>query len=332
MIKIAVLGSNSFSGSHFVNYALDNTEAQIIGISRSSEPDSTFLPYAYKKERSARFSFHRLDLNKDLEDILGLLDKERPETIINFASQGEVRNSWRWPEQWYQTNVVALVNLANQLKDRSYIRRFVEISTPEVYGSTGINVKEGRVYSPGTPYGASRAAGDQFLELIHRRNNFPVVFTRAANVYGPHQQLFRIIPKTIIQFKKGEKIELHGGGKSERAFIHIKDVADATLKIAQDGKQGEVYHISPDEQTISIYDLVNKIACITSTEFDKMVIVTGENFGQDALYSLSSEKIANELNWKPKISLDDGINQVVEWVNDNWEIIKDLPVEYIHKP
>ena len=99
---IAVLGSNSFTGSHFVDYALDNSDARIVGISRSPEYEPVFLPYRYRKAPRARFSFHQLDLNRDCEQVLALLDRERPRVVVNFAAQGEVRNSWRWPDQWFR--------------------------------------------------------------------------------------------------------------------------------------------------------------------------------------------------------------------------------------
>jgi dTDP-glucose 4,6-dehydratase len=329
--KIVVLGSNSFSGSNFVDYALEKTNSDVIGISRSKEPKDIFLPYKNRKESFARFKFQQADLNQNLEEIIKILDKEKPEVIVNFVAQGEVRNSWNLPEQWYQTNVLSLVKLVNQLKDRDYLYKFVQISTPEVYGNTDKDVKESKRYNPGTPYAATKTAGDQFLELMFKRNNFPVTFTRAANVYGVGQQLFRIIPKTIIQFKKKNSLELHGGGKSERAFIHIKDVADATLKVAQQGENGEIYHISPDNETISIRDLASKICEVTNTNFEDYVIMGEENFGQDSLYSLDSKKIRDELKWESKTSLDEGIRQVRRWIDDNWDVIKDLPVEYVHK-
>lgn len=330
--KVTVLGSNSFSGSHFVDYVLDNTDAEVIGISRSPEYEPIFLPYLYKKsEKPTRFKFSQLDLNKNLEEIINLLDKEKPEIIVNFSSQGEVRNSWKWPEQWYQTNCLSLVNLTNQLKDRNYIKRFIHISTPEVYGSTDENMKETMEFNPSTPYASSRLAGESFLRVLHKRYGFPVIFTRAANVHGIHQQLFRIIPKSIISFKKDRIIELHGKGKTRRGFVHIKDVVDATWKAALFGKNGETYHFSVPRETITMYDLVKIVAGITKHDFNEHIKLVEENFGQDELYSLDPTKAMRELEWNPRYTLEDGIKETLSWINENWEKIRALTEEYVHK-
>ena len=159
-----------------------------------------------------------------------IADQEEPEIVANFAAQGEVRNSWRLPDQWYQTNCMGVVRLTEELRKRDYLWKYVTSSTPEVYGSTEKNLEENHHYLPSTPYAASKLAGDLHLITLYKRYHFPVVFTRAANVYGIHQQLYRIIPRTIIYLKLGETLELHGGGKSVRSFIHIRDVADATMR------------------------------------------------------------------------------------------------------
>lgn len=325
--KIVVLGSNSFSGSHFVNYALENSDAEIIGISRSPEYDPIFLPYLYKKERSKRFQFYRLNLNNDLEKILDLFDEKKPEAIVNFAAQAEVRYSWTKPEQWYRTNVLSLIELTNNLKDRNYLKRFVHISTPEVYGSTKDNMEEKQEFNPTSPYAASRAAGDQFLILLKNRYNFPVLFTRAANVYGAHQQLYRIIPKAIIKLKKGEKISLNNMGRSIRSFIHIEDVVEGTFRVMQKGHLGHVYHFATNN-VISIKEIIEKICDIMDKDLDSSIEIGDQNKWRDAIYSLNTEKARKELDWSPKIELKQGIRQTINWIDDNWDIIKKSSLDY----
>ena len=144
------------------------------------------------------------------------------------------------------------------------------------------------------------------MTLFHRYN-FPVVFTRAANVYGIHQQLYRIIPRTIIYLKKNIILDLHGNGKSIRSFIHIRDVIDAKIRIFSTGLNGNVYHISPKGSEISIYNLVKMICEIMKYDFEKSINKINENYGQDSIYSLDSSKLRNELKWTDKISLEKGI-------------------------
>ena len=119
---------------------------------------------------------------------------------------------------------MAMVAVAEAL-GKPYLERYVVSSTPEVYGSSDQLIDETAAFSPSTPYAASKLAGDIHLLNLYRQYEFPVVFTRAANVYGMHQQLYRIIPRTIIYLLSGRTIELHGRGEATRSFIHIRDVA-----------------------------------------------------------------------------------------------------------
>lgn len=329
--KIAVIGSNSFTGAHFVNYVLENTDAEVLGISRSAEYNPLFLPYLYKKKKSARFHFHQLDVWNDFEKLITLLDAEKPEVVVNYAAQGEVRNSWNWPEQWFQTNCMAVVKLANALKDKDYLKKYVSISTPEVYGSTGKEVKESFCYNPSTPYAASKLAGDLFLMTLFKKYNFPVVMTRSANVYGVHQQLYRIIPRTIIYLKMDKKIQLHNQGKTVRSFVHVKDVADGCWRAITKGRNGNAYHLAGQNQEIIIKELVKMICNMMNHDFKASTEIVKESFGQDEMYSLDSSKARKELGWKPRIELKQGIREMIKWIDDNWEEIQKQPLEYIHK-
>jgi dTDP-glucose 4,6-dehydratase len=329
MNTIVIIGSNSFTGSHLANLFLDKG-FKVIGISRSNEYPRILLPYLYEKKDISKFSFFKFDVNKDLDKILKICDENEPEIIANFAAQGEVRTSWQYPSQWYETNTLAIVNLTDELRRRPYLKKYLTASTPEVYGSTSVNLKENNNFSPSTPYAASKLAGDLHLLTLFKRYNFPVVFTRSANVYGIHQQLYRIIPRTIIYLKMKKNIQLHGSGKTERSFIHIRDVAEATLKVIQKGTNGDVYHISPKGEDITIYNLVKCICEMMNYDFESSVELVDQNFGQDSKYSISSSKLRQELGWEPTIKLSEGISEMIEWVNDNWSEIKKMPLEYIH--
>ena len=328
MEKIIVIGSNSFSGAHFVDYALGQG-LDVIGISRSPEPHPVFLPY--KKREDARFRFFQCDLNCDLPAIMTIVESFRPDYIVNFAAQSMVSESWQNPEHWFQTNVVATIKFHDRLRKCDFLKKYVHVSTPEVYGTCEGLVKENTNYSPSTPYAVSRAAADMSLTSFQRAYDFPVVFTRAANVYGPGQQLYRIIPRTILFFLVGRKLQLHGGGASVRSFIHIRDVADGTARVAQLSPSGEIYHLSAS-RTISIRALVRLIATQLHIDFDKNVDVVGERLGKDAAYLLDSSKARDALNWQDRITLEQGIEETIAWVRDNLDILKQQPFDYIHKP
>lgn len=330
MGKTAVLGSNSFIAGSFIAYLLKNTEEKIIGISRSFEKSSVFSPYATLPQAVERFRFFKHDL-KDTETLIQLLDQEKPDLIVNFVGQAEVNTSWFFPEQWFETNTIAIVNLAQQLRKKEYLKKYLSFSSPEVYGSIQENTPENDIYKPTTPYAVSKLAGDLFLQTLYIKEKFPVVFTRAANVYGPHQQLFRIIPKVIIQCKKGDKITLNNAGRSRRGFIHADDVADAVWKVLQHGKTGEVYHLAPKGELISMKELVQKMCKRMNKDFESSVMIMPENPWRDAVYSLDPGKAMRELNWKPEISFDEGIEKTIQWIDNNWDELKNMPLQYEHK-
>ncbi len=325
--RIAVIGSNSFSGSDFIDLLLQDPTNEVIGISRSEEKSPIFLPYL--RLDSPRFSFHKLDLNTDLGEILELLDSFRPEYIVNFAAQSEVAPSWLHPEQWFQTNVVALAGLVNQLKDRNYLKRYVHISSPEIYGTCCGTVAENAPYNPSTPYATSKAAADMCLMAYFRQYNFPVILIRATNVYGAHQQLFKIIPRSVIRVHAGQKIDLHGGGAAVKSYIHIRDVSRGELAAMLNGSPGDIYHLSP-EGGISIHALVSLICREMGVSFAAAVRMAPERPGQDAAYVIDSSRARQELGWWPAISLEAGLREVIGWISGNWEAISRLEHEYIH--
>lgn len=328
--KLVVFGSNSFSGQDFIDHVLDNSDFSVIGVSRSAENSPLFLKY--KSNAGAnRVNFARLDMNNDMGEILDLLDREKPGHIVNFAAQSEVAPSWEHPEHWFETNTVALSKLVNHLRKQDYLEKYLHISSPEAYGSCEGRVTEDTPDNPSTPYAASKAAADMILRSYQVQYGFPAVFVRATNVYGARQQLFKMIPRSVIQFRRGNSVQLHGGGVAEKSYIHIRDVSDGEFRILTRGRVGQMYHLSPD-QAISIKDLVTRIAGMMEVSVDDCVENVGERPGQDARYWLDSTLAREELGWQPNISLESGLAEVRDWVGGNWDKILQEPLEYIHKP
>lgn len=325
---ICVLGSNSFSGASFCKYLLENGFS-VLAISRSEEPIVPLLPYKWLA--SSQLAFHKLDINHDLNEIEALLDKHKPEYIYNFAAQSMVAQSWEVPEDWFQTNAVSTIKLHNTLRQKDYLSRYIHVSTPEVYGSCSGSVIEHENYRPSTPYAVSRAATDMSLRTFFDVHQFPVVFTRAANVYGEGQQLYRIIPKTIMSILKGIKLPLHGGGYSLRSFIHINDVAEATHRIATQGNLGEIYHISSNAQ-VSIRQLVQLICQKLGADFEEVCDITEDRAGKDSAYLVNDSKLRESLGWRDEVTLEDGLNRTIQWVETNFEVLSRLPLVYEHKP
>jgi len=327
-MRILVIGSNSFSASNFINHLL-NEDNHVYGISRSKELSSIFLPYK-NNINCKNFEFYQLDINQNITQIISLIKEQKIRNIVNFAAQSMVGQSWDNPEHWYMTNTVSTIKFHNELKNLDFLDKYIHISTPEVYGSCSGLIKEHTNYNPSTPYATSRAAADMSLKNFYDTYNFPVIFTRASNVFGPHQQLYRIAPKTIISILSGKKLPLHGGGHSVRSFIDMDDVSNATNKILQNGKIGDIYHIST-KKNVSIRELVNMICNQMDVKFNDVVDIAEDRKGKDGAYLLDSTKLRDTLNWNDKISLEDSIHKTIKWVKDNYETILTQPMNYIHK-
>jgi dTDP-glucose 4,6-dehydratase len=330
MQTVTVIGSNSFSGADFVDLLLKETDHHVLAVSRSPQKSPLFLPYLEASDLS-RLDFHQLDVNRDADRLLELLSERQPAYIVNFAAQSEVAPSWDAPEQWFQTNAVAVARLGNFLKDQAWLKRYVHISTPEVYGTCQGVIDETAPLNPSTPYAASKAAGDLMLSTLVKNFDFPLVTIRATNVYGPHQQLHKIIPRSVIYLKSGRTIELHAGGRHVRSFIHIRDVSRGELAAMQQGTPGEVYHLSPD-QSATIRQIVQTICDMMERDFAACTRDVDDRVGQDNVYTIDSSKARAQFSWKPRITLEEGLASVIAWVQRHWESIQHEPWKYVHKP
>lgn len=327
--RYVVLGSNSFSGAHFVDHVL-RQGADVVGISRSAEPNHAFLAYRWNGA-PARFEFQQGDLNRDLPAIVDRIRAFRPDVVVNFAAQAMVAESWANPTHWFQTNVVAQVQLHDELRKMPFLRRYVHVSTPEVYGSCEGLVTEDHAFAPSTPYAASRAACDMSLRTFQRNYGFPVIWTRAANVYGPGQQLFRIIPRTMLSIRLGRRIPLHGGGTSVRSFIHIRDVVAGTRLAALNGEVGACFHFATRD-SLSIRQLVELICQRMGAAFDDVVDIVGERAGKDQAYLLDTTHARTALGWSAPTSITDGLDETLAWIDRYLAALELEPHEYIHKP
>jgi dTDP-glucose 4,6-dehydratase len=325
--KIAIIGSNSFSGNSFAAHLLE--QQGCLSISRSSDLNPTLD----RREKSTQIMEERRliwNLNENSDHVIDAFQKEEITTVVNFAAQSMVGQSWLSPEDWYQANVVSLAKILNRIRLETGVKKFVQFTTPEVYGSTEGWIKESFDFKPNTPYAISRAASDWHLKALNEKFGFPVIFTRAANVYGEGQPLYRIVPKVILFGLLGRKIPLQGGGKSVRSFIHISDVNNALDLVIENGVLGNTYHISTKE-LVSIIQLVEIIAKKLSISLDDLVEMVDDRPGKDFAYQLDSQKIREELKWKDQISLDEGLDQTISWVEDNLDKLRKIPTDYTHR-
>ena len=322
-----VIGSNCFTGSHIVDAFLEASHRNVVGISRSPEYRDVFLPY--KRHQGSNFRFCQLDLVREFDRVLSLLDEVKARVVVNVAALSEVGLSNTKPIEYFEINTLAVVRLCNHLRRRSYVERYVHISSAEIFGSSQSPVTEEMPFNPSTPYAVSKAAADMYLATLQKNFGFPVTLIRSTNVYGKHQQLFKIIPRTIIYLKKGHTIELHGGGQSQKSFVHIRDVVHGLALAVERGHPGTYHFTVQSDQTVA--DIVRYVCELMGHDFARVTRNVDERLGQDARYLLDCSKAKRELGWSPQVKFEEGIQEVIEWINRNWDHLSREPLVYQHK-
>ena len=299
---------------------------QVLSISRSPVRSKEFT---LGLESYPLFRYEQAHMVSQLPRTMVLLDTFRPDVVVNFAALCEVGLSWKHPADYYQTNVIALVRLCEELSIRSWFKRFVQIGSSEVYGSVTVPATEEQGVNPSSPYAVSKAAFDFHLRTLARYQAFPAVICMPSNGYCEGQTLNRIIPKTIICALAGRTLQLQGGGVAKKSYLHADDISRAILLVSEKGKVGETYNCGP-EYSISIYSLVEEILNSMGIGIDTVVQVSKERTGQDSQYLLDSTKIKN-MGWKPEITLDVGLDRMIDWVMKNPSLM-DMETNYRHQP
>src|SRR5205823_5589294 len=183
--------------------------------------------------------------------------------------------------------------------------------------------------NPSTPYAASKAAADFLLKTYAKQFGFPLLTVRATNVYGARQQLFKIIPRSAVYLKLGRQIELHGGGRAVKSYIHVRDVSRGERLVLERGRVGHIYHLSPD-RGVEVREVVRLMCERLGQRLEDATRAVDERPGQDAAYVIDSTKARTELAWRPEVPLEDGLAEVVEWVGAHWSEILGQPLEYRH--
>lgn len=324
--KILILGSNSFAGSTFANFCLKK-KIKVHGVSRSKLSDNFNL---LNKKLKKKFSFFRYDLNKDRKKIISLIKRNKYEYIVDFMGQGMVAESWLYPNHWIDTNIKNKTLLINEIKNFKFLKKYIRISTPEVYGSNKFKIKENFICNPTTPYAISHMAIDFMLLAFYKTFNFPAIILRFSNFYGPGQQLYRIIPLTILKILKKEKLQLHGSGKSLRSFIFSDDFSKAIFCSMKKGNVGEIYNISSND-ILSISEVVRKISEIMRYDYKKLVVNVKDRKSKDFKYLMDSGKAKRKLKWSNLTTFDDGLSKTIIWYKNYFNILKFKNNRYIHK-
>lgn len=242
--------------------------------------------------------------------------------IVNFAAESHVDNSIKTPEIFIETNVKGTLNLL-QAANEIGIKRFVQISTDEVYGS----LKEGYFYettplAPNSPYSASKASADMIAMAYYKTFNLPVLITRCSNNYGEYQYPEKLIPFFISQLLKNQKVPVYGDGSNVRDWLYVYDHCEAIDTVLHMGRIGEVYNIGGHNEKTNIE--ITRLILKTMGKDESYIEYVNDRLGHDKRYAISNDKITTELGWKPQVNFEDGIKHTIEWYLNNFKWISNI--------
>ena len=318
--NLLVTGGCGFIGSNFINIFYNRyPNINIINIDA--------LYYCANKDNikleirnSKRYTLVKGNICSG--DLLNhILEFYKIDSVIHFAAQSHVQTSFTDALQYTKDNVLGTHTLLECCRKYGKIKKFIHVSTDEVYGESLIDVEETKkteqsILCPTNPYAASKAAAESIVQSYIKSFKMPIIITRGNNVYGFNQYPEKVIPKFIQQLKNGEKLTIQGDGTCVRGFLYVDDTVDAFIKILEKGKIGEIYNIGCDEDMeINILDLAEKIYNLIHLYkwFDckEDVIFIEDRPFNDQRYYISNKKL-KDLGWNIKIDLDTGLKRLIE--------------------
>ena len=309
--RYAVLGGDGVFGIHMVKYLLEQPGTErVVSIGRNQRKPSFYSLGV--GDGDPRFTYVQAHMVHEHDILMRILDAEEPACVINFAALAYA-TSWNDSYRYYDTNVVSLARITEDIRDRPYFGHWMQIGSSEVYGpAIGAPSREDAAPQPTSPYAVSKLAGDLHLKTYADAIGFPTNTIRPSNAYGPGQQLYRLMPKAAMCALTGQRFPLEGGGVAEKSFIHATDMADAVFRIITDAPNGEIYNAGP-ESAVSIRHVVELIAQAADVPMESFVDIAPGRPTEDARYWLDSTKITEQLGWRPRISLAEGAAEMVAW-------------------
>ncbi len=320
-----ILGGGGSFGIHTAFWLLRNANPKrVIGVGRNPLRSE---PFSLGVDREPGYEYHAYHLTYELDLLLELMDRVKPEVIVNYAAQGEGAVSWKHSWRFFETNSMALARLCEELMKRDWLERFIQIGTSEMYGSVEHAAKEDEPIKPSSPYAASKVAFDMYLMSVHKFLKFPMNIIRPSNAYCPGQLLHRVIPKTIVCGLTGQKLPLQGGGRAEKSYIHARDLGRAVQLVAEKAPLGTTYNAGPAEPT-SIRRVVELCAEALGMPFGELCEMAPDRLGQDSRYWLDSRAIRRDVGWTPQIGWKEGLAEMVEWGRKHIGELRKVPQTY----
>ena len=327
MNNLLITGGAGFIGSNFIRCFLkEYSDCFIVNLDKLTYAGN--LENLKAVENDENYIFVKGSIcNKELLDYL--FSKYRIDYVINFAAESHVDRSILGPEIFVETNVRGTQILLDLAKSHN-AKKFIQISTDEVYGELGEtgDFTEETPLAPNSPYSASKASADMLCRAYFRTYGLPIVITRCSNNYGPYQFPEKLIPLMIYKASNNEKLPVYGDGTNVRDWIHVLDHCKGIDIVLRKGKAGEVYNIGGNSERQNIE--VVKLIIDKLEKSEDLIQFVKDRPGHDKRYAMDISKIKRELGWKPEYSFEEGIEETIEWYVNNTKWVENcISGEYL---
>jgi dTDP-glucose 4,6-dehydratase len=318
MKNLLVTGGSGFIGSNFIRHMLGQyPDYKIINLDKmtyAGNPDNL-----KDVENNLNYSFVCGDICDP--DVVNKV-MQRVDHVVHFAAESHVDRSIEDGSVFVRTNVLGTYTLLESALKHN-IKRFVHISTDEVYGSIPDgSFKETDILTPSSPYSSSKAGSDLLAQSYHITHNLPVIITRCTNNFGPYQYPEKLIPLFVTNLVDNKKVPVYGTGQNVRDWIHVLDHCKAVDFILHNGSIGEIYNVGGGTEKTNL-GITQKLLKILGKN-DSMIEYVEDRLGHDLRYSLDCSKLM-EMGWAPEYNFNDGLKETAKWYVDNrwwWEKLK----------
>lgn len=332
-MKLLVTGGAGFIGSAVVRRAIADGH-RVVNLDALTY--AACLDNVASVADNSRYAFERADI-RDRSALDRIFAAHDPDAVMHLAAESHVDRSIDGPGTFVETNVMGTFHLLEAArahwlgKGRPETFRFHHVSTDEVFGSLGETgwFTEVTPYDPRSPYSASKASSDHLVRAWHETYGLPIVLTNCSNNYGPYHFPEKLVPVVILNALAGRPIPVYGQGLNVRDWLYVEDHADALLTVVARGRVGASYNIGGENEATNI-DLVRRICAVLDAErpagapHADLVAFVEDRPGHDLRYAIDPSRIRKELDWRPSVTLDEGLARTVRWYLDHETWWRDL--------
>jgi len=304
-MSLLITGAAGFIGSNLLQNLSTLYDSEIVIIDFLTEVSDPNIVSEFP-------NFYPVDIS-DRYMVDEIFNKHKPEYVFHLAAESHVDNSIQNCLPFINTNITGTVNLMNASLE-SGVKKFIHISTDEVYGALGkedLPFTEETPYDPQNPYSASKAASDHFVQAYVNTYNLPAVITNCSNNFGPRQSNDKLIPKTICNLLQGRRVPVYGKGEQIRDWLYVQDHCEALVEVWKNGKVGEKYNIGGGTELNNL-TIVSRIIELMNKDQSNIEFVQ-DRPGHDFRYSIDCQKIERELGWKSRFDFDEALLETIKW-------------------